>query len=227
VAFPNVKSIRVIPNPVPNDLLSYFLKPSRGRKKLLSIGRLSEEKQVDRIINAFAEIKSGFDDWDLYIYGDGSSRAKIAMQVESLKLTDRAFILGSTTQPWEVMSNADVFVMASQYEGFPNALLEAMAIGLPCVAFDCPSGPREISSDGKNAILVALNDQAGLVAALTQIMDDEELRRSLGGRAKDSVRGKFSLAAVMENWDELFGEVGAIPRRLGVSVLTHGSETLS
>jgi GalNAc-alpha-(1->4)-GalNAc-alpha-(1->3)-diNAcBac-PP-undecaprenol alpha-1,4-N-acetyl-D-galactosaminyltransferase len=108
------------------------------------------------------------------------------------------------------MAGADAFVMASKYEGFPNALLEAMGIGLPCVAFDCPSGPKEISRNGQDAMLVPLNDQKGLAASLRKVMGDAQWRQRLGEQGRDSVRERYSLQAVMTRWDQLFREVGAL-----------------
>jgi glycosyltransferase involved in cell wall biosynthesis len=108
------------------------------------------------------------------------------------------------------MMDADVFVMASKYEGFPNALLEAMGVGLPCMVFDCPSGPREITSNGEYAILVKLDDQNGLITALEKVMSDESFGVELGNQARASILGRYRLSAVLDRWNQLFREVGAI-----------------
>jgi GalNAc-alpha-(1->4)-GalNAc-alpha-(1->3)-diNAcBac-PP-undecaprenol alpha-1,4-N-acetyl-D-galactosaminyltransferase len=83
-----------------------------------------------------------------------------------------------------------------------------MGTGLPCVVYDCPSGPHEITRGGQDALLVPLNDQAGLSIALQRLMDDAELRQSLGGRARDSVLGRYQLNAVLRQWDDVFKRVG-------------------
>jgi glycosyltransferase involved in cell wall biosynthesis len=205
------KLLRAVPNPLPSDAALMSRSAIGGRKKLLSLGRLSGEKQIDRIIKAFAETAADFPEWDLEIYGDGPQKVYLSELIRDCGLEQRAFILGGTRTPWNVMAASDVFVMTSMYEGFPNALLEAMGIGLPCIAFDCPSGPREISEDGEAALLVSLNDQDELVAAMRRVMYDEHLRFSLGDRAKASVMTRFGLDAVLAHWDKLFSEVGVIP----------------
>lgn len=207
--YPGQKTVRAVPNPLPDGLIAHR-KMARGpRKILLSLGRLSAEKQVDKLVQAFAELAPFLSEWDLHIHGDGPQKPALAKQIRMTGLHGRVLLKGATKSPWEVMAAADVFVMTSRYEGFPNALLEAMGVGLPCIAFDCPSGPREISRDGQDALLVPLDDHVGLVAALKRLMSDENLRSMLGAQARESVHARFSLPEVVQKWDRLFHEVGA------------------
>jgi glycosyltransferase involved in cell wall biosynthesis len=208
--YPGLSRVGSIPNPLPEAFRAVTAQPANERKILLSLGRLSSEKQIDKLLRAFAELAPSFIDWDLHIYGDGPDRPALERQIHELGLDTRAFMKGPTACPWKVMAGADLFVMASMYEGFPNALLEAMGVGLASVVFDCPSGPREITRDGEDALLVPLNDHAGLVAALAELMGDQALRNALGRKARESVCSRFNLAAVMQKWDCLFKEVGAI-----------------
>lgn len=208
--YPGLNSIRTIPNPLPEGIAAINASQSGQRKTLLSLGRLSSEKQVEKLLMAFAEVASAFPEWDLHIYGDGPLRSILEEQIRRDGLEGRAVLKGSTETPWKVMASADAFVMVSAYEGFPNALLEAMGVGLPCIVYDCPSGPREITHNGRDALLVPLNDHAGLVCALEKLMGDEALRKNLGKQARDSVVRRFSLHGVINTWDGLFKEVGAI-----------------
>lgn len=208
--YPGLNKVSSIPNPLPSGVAALKRKAGNQRKVLLSLGRLSAEKQIDKILNAFNNVAFQFDDWDLHIYGDGLLKHALDSQIEALGLRGRVFLKGRTSEPWKIMASADAFVMTSKYEGFPNALLEAMGIGLACIVFDCPSGPREITRDGKDALLVPLNDHEGLVSALLNIMGDEDFRNSLGDQARGSVLNRFSLSAVVDSWDHLFNEVGAI-----------------
>lgn len=207
---PGVKAVCTIPNALPQEIASYRKTPESQRKVLLSLGRLASEKQIDKLLEAFSAAAPEFQDWDLHIYGDGPLMRTLEQHIQSAGLHTRAFLKGPTSTPWEVMARADMFVMVSQYEGFPNALLEAMGMGLPCIVFDCPSGPREITRDGKDALLVPLNDYEALVAALQQLMRDKELRLSLGAQARESVRSRFNQTQILERWDHLFKQVGVV-----------------
>ena len=206
--YPGLRKVRSIPNPLPESILLHQRKEDNGRKVLLSLGRLSDEKQIEKIINIFSDLSSQHDDWDLHVYGDGPLKLTLENQVNKLQMQDRIILKGRTNNPWDVMAAADVFVMASKFEGFPNALLEAMAVGLPCVVYDCPSGPQEITQGGVDAVLVPLNDEGAMLLALDEIMGDEVSRITLGARARESVLRRFQLATVIGKWDELFKEVG-------------------
>jgi len=105
-----------------------------------------------------------------------------------------------------VLAAAQIFVLSSEYEGFPNAMLEAMAVGLPCIAFDCPSGPQELADGGAAAIMVPAGDAQALASTLREVASDRELRRTLGSRAAAYVRREYSEVKVMGDWDRLLGE---------------------
>lgn len=201
-----IRRVSVIPNPVPKELLEFSAKlmAPRNRRILLSLGRLSKEKQVSQIINAFAHIAETSPDWDLHIYGDGPERESLSFLIGEHGLRERIFLKGRTDEPWRVMENADAFVMNSSFEGFPNALVEAMAVGLPCASSDCQSGPREISDNGKYALLFPVGDESGLRNALSQLTSDLSLRVSLGEKAHKTIISRFSMDAILREWDDMF-----------------------
>jgi GalNAc-alpha-(1->4)-GalNAc-alpha-(1->3)-diNAcBac-PP-undecaprenol alpha-1,4-N-acetyl-D-galactosaminyltransferase len=207
--YPGLKRVRAVANPLPDEILRIKNRgQDKSRKSLLSIGRLSSEKQVDKIVNAFSKVAPEFPDWDLLIYGDGKVREDLHSQIDSLGFHDRVFLRGRTTTPWLVMAESDTFMMTSKYEGFPNALLEAMGVGLPCIVFDCPSGPRDITSNGKDAFLVPLGDEVMLESKLRQVMGSEALRRRVGNQAREAILARYSLKSVLAKWDSLFAELG-------------------
>jgi glycosyltransferase involved in cell wall biosynthesis len=174
------------------------------KKHLISIGRLDDQKQFDLLIRVFANIAPIYQNWSLTIAGEGPLRHDLEQLVLSLGLVDRIKFPGRITNIGNELANADIFVLTSKYEGFPNALLEAMLLGLPCVAFDCPSGPREITMDGEVGLLVRLNDENGLQNALMQLMSSADFRQKLGSKARASVIDRFSLDKILMQWDELF-----------------------
>ena len=203
-----IRNLFVIPNPVPQSIVERQLLVSKeAQKRLLAIGRFDEGKQFSLLIRVFASIASLHPDWSLRIVGDGPLRSALQLQISDLGLGDRVQLPGLSNAIGDELAKADAFVMTSKFEGFPNVLLEAMAFGLPCVAFDCPSGPREISMDGQVAILVPLNDEPRMVHALHRLMDDEALRLSLGSKACGSVVERFTLSKILTQWDELFAIV--------------------
>ncbi|SAI69774.1 glycosyltransferase [Bordetella ansorpii] len=207
---PGIRRLAVIANPLPSDLADAPLVPvdqAAGRKRLAGMGRMVPEKQFDHLIAAFAGLAPSHPDWDLWLWGDGPQREALEAQVAQAGLQGRVFMPGRTETPWEEMRMAHAFVMSSSVEGFPNVLLEAMSLGMPCVTYDCPSGPREITREGQDALLVPLGDRAGLRNAIQALMDDPARRVELGARAAQSVRGRYSLPAVLADWDRLFADV--------------------
>jgi GalNAc-alpha-(1->4)-GalNAc-alpha-(1->3)-diNAcBac-PP-undecaprenol alpha-1,4-N-acetyl-D-galactosaminyltransferase len=204
-----LRRVAIVPNPLPEGLLLMRTDSSATPKRhtLLSLGRLSQEKQVGQIVEVFASLAADFQAWDLHVHGDGPECEAIQAQINALGLHERVLLKGRSNEPWLVMAEADAFVMNSRFEGFPNAMLEAMGVGLPCVVADCPSGPRDISANGRDALLFSPGDVQGFRAALAQIMGDPDLRLRLGKQARASVIERYSLEAVLKTWDGLFTDV--------------------
>lgn len=207
--FPNVKRLGVVPNPVPHDLMEIApldadALATTSRKRLIAMGRLVPEKQFDLLIDVFASIAPQHPDWDLWIWGEGAERNDLRARAAELDMNTRIFLPGSTAEPWAALTRGHGFVLSSSVEGFPNVLLEAMAVGLPCVTFDCPSGPREMTSNGQDALLVPPGDREALAEALSRMMGDADLREVLGARASTAVRRRYTIDKVLEQWDALF-----------------------
>jgi len=205
-----LRRVAVIPNPVVDvqDLSGGRRARLGGKKYLLSIGRLDEQKQFHVLIRVFSGLSARHPEWSLRIVGEGPLRADLQRQIADLGLAERIELRGRTEAVADELAAADVFVLTSKYEGFPNALLEAMAAGLPCATFDCPSGPREMSMDGRVALLVRADDEQGLGHGLEQLMSDAALRSDLGNRARASVMERYSLDKVLGQWDALYEAVG-------------------
>ena len=201
--------VGVVQNPLPAELETSTLRANPGGSPglVLAVGRLSNEKGFDRLIETFA---LGFDDlpdWRLEIWGDGPLRAELEKAIGLRGLAGRVHLRGRTDKPWEVMSRAQIFALTSEFEGFPNAMLEAMALGVATVAFDCNSGPRDLTDGGRVGVLVPPADVASLARALRALADDPGRRAELGASGMSFVREAFSEAAVLASWDALFGSV--------------------
>jgi glycosyltransferase involved in cell wall biosynthesis len=205
---PGVQRIEIIHNPLPRELDVAGLRARQGVDggTVIAIGRLAREKGFATLLSAFATAFADDPVWKLDIWGRGLLHADLTRRVAELRLESRARLCGETTQPWTVLAAAQIFVLSSEYEGFPNAMLEAMAVGLPCIAFDCPSGPQELADGGAAAIMVPAGDAQALASTLREVASDRELRRTLGSRAAAYVRREYSEVKVMGDWDRLLGE---------------------
>lgn len=206
---PGMKRVAVIPNPLPDALLKTQgeLVGKASRPRLIAMGRLAEQKQFAGLVMGFGALAAEFPDWELWIWGEGPLRPRLEQQVREAGLDGRVFLPGRTTAPWEELAKSAAFALSSAYEGFPMVLLEAMALGLPCVAFDCPSGPRTMTRGGQDGLLAPTGDWPALTAALRRVMSDAALRRELGERAAVSVRERYTLDQVLPMWDALFETV--------------------
>jgi glycosyltransferase involved in cell wall biosynthesis len=180
------------------------------RKRLLAVGRLDYQKGFELLIEAFARLAADARDWELVIVGQGPLREALGERLEELGIGDAAYLAGEVGNLDDWYRDADLFALSSRFEGFPNALLEAMAHGLPAVSFDCDTGPRDIIRPGVDGLLVAPGDVGALEAALRRLMGDAALREQFGKRATD-VRDRFAMERVAELWEDLFHreEVGS------------------
>ncbi len=171
-------------------------------KRIIAMGRLSAEKGHDLLLTACAPVLQQYPDWGLEIIGDGPLRARLQQLSHELGIADRVHFYGQLKHPFEVMAGADVYVLPSRVEGFPNALLEAMGLGLPVVSFDCPSGPSDLIAHGENGLLVAPEDVAQMSQALVSLIQDEALRQRLGTHAR-YVLDSYAEERIMHRWDEV------------------------
>lgn len=169
-------------------------------RTLLAMGRLAAQKGFDLLLAAFAQVTDRHPDWQLVILGEGPERVRLAGLIAQHGLEDRARMPGFAAVPEQALRSADLFVLSSRFEGFPNALLEAMAEGLPCISYDCPTGPRELIEHGVDGWLVPSGDVEALATALDTLMNDAALRQSLGEHAV-AVRDKYGLQAILGHWN--------------------------
>jgi len=175
--------------------------PEQRRPRIIGVGRLSPEKGFDLLIQAFARIAPWYSDWSLQILGEGPERGNLEALADSLGVRNHVHLPGWVDRPQSALLEAGVFVLPSRYEGFPNALLEAMACSLPCIACACDSGPAEIIRDGVDGMLIPPENVNAMANALRQLVSDEAKRARMGRRAAE-VTARFSREAFFSRWDE-------------------------
>lgn len=160
---------------------SLALRAGRGRGgRLIYVGRLSKEKRVDRLVSAWKELCHEFEDWELVLVGDGPERPALERLAHELELP-RVVWRGWAKNVWGELASADVFCLTSDYEGFPQAMLEAMAAGVAVVSMDCSPAVRETIRNGFDGIVVPT--ESDLVPSLRIVLADEDFRNSLGSAA--------------------------------------------
>lgn len=204
--------VHVIPNPisVPAEERGDSQDWNHSGGTIVAMGRLTPLKGFDFLLKAFARCARQHSEWSLIILGEGEERGRLEALTIQMGIKDRVKMPGLTQNPFKILRRADLFVLSSRYEGFPMALLEAMACGLAVIAADCPSGPREIIRDGIDGVLVLPGNVDSLVAAMDRLMADQVARQRLGKRAIEVVE-RFSTEKVMKMWDELFLSISSGP----------------
>lgn len=190
-----------------------------SRRWLVGVGRLDPVKRFEELIDAFAPLAARHPMWSLLLLGEGPARARLEGAVRRHGLENRVWLPGAVRATDPVLRQCHLFALTSRYEGFPNALCEAMACGIPAVSFDCPTGPRVIVRDGVDGLLVPDGDVGAMRAALDRLMGDDGLRERLGSRAAEVVT-RFAAAGILARWEALCVEVASSgnrrePRRRG------------
>lgn len=195
----------VIHNPVAFETQGHVPKSAGSQNEMIqfvAMGRLVYQKGFDLLLEAMSlwADRGGTSEWRLSIFGDGPDRDALVRQVKALGMEQLVDLPGVVANPEVAIANADVFVLSSRWEGFVNVVIEALATGVPVVAFDCDFGPSEIIHDGYNGLLVPNSDVVALTDALIS-MSDVDLRHRLASTATASVE-RFGAETIAQQWDE-------------------------
>lgn len=195
------KKSRIIYNAVKEDFYHVERHPVPG--EIVTCGRLEEQKNHALLIAAFSKVVERYPEACLKIYGEGSLRGKLQKQIDALGLHEKAFLMGATNHVEKVLETADVFVLSSDFEGMPNALMEAMAAGVPCISTDCPcGGPRELFGDDLVKQLVEVDKEDELEYSISNFMElSEKDKMLLGKRIKEKAK-IFMPDKVNEEWNK-------------------------
>ena len=191
-------NIEVIANPL-KDIVLY---PDVAKEKIIiNVGRLIPEKGQKFLIDAFSNMK--VKDWKLVILGDGNLKQTLKCQIDDLGLTKSVIMPGAVSDVDHWLARASIFAFSSVSEGFPNALVEAMAAGLPCVSFDCDAGPKDIISNGLNGFLIDTKNVEALASKLDALCLDINLRIKIGEEAT-KVRDKLNANMITKKYINFF-----------------------
>ena len=197
----------VFPLPVTDDIKRPAQWLGKNRHMVLAVGRLGEEKGFGQLLQAFALLANDYPTWELVVLGEGEQRERLERELEMLGMGGRVHLPGWVGNLPDWYHRAELYVMSSRFEGFPNALVEAMSHGLPSVSFDCNTGPRDIIRPGVDGVLVTPEQGAkGLAAAMGRLMGDQFLRVRMG-KAASEVCERFALERIGSLWDKVFGFV--------------------
>lgn len=194
--------VSVIPNPVTlyPETVDDIAKET-GR--IICVGRLNGQKRIDRLVSAFSQIANKYPDWHIDIFGEGDLKSDIQHLIDSCGLQERIILHDPTKTIYDEYKKSQFLVLSSEYEGRPLVLIEAMACGVPCVSFDCPSGPREIIDDGETGLLAENGNVDDLAKKMEWMMSHDREREEMGKKARLAAL-VYKPSVIMKEWENLY-----------------------
>ncbi|MEP4378192.1 MAG: glycosyltransferase family 4 protein [Alphaproteobacteria bacterium] len=166
---------------------------------ILAVARLHPQKGLDLLLNAFAALERPA--WNLVIVGEGNERARLSAQADTLGISGRVRFTGTVSNPADYFRAADIFALPSRHEGTPNALMEAMSYGMAAIVSDASPGPLDLITNGTNGLVTPAGDVAALTRALQRLIDDRDLRETLGNAARTSMQARRYNDDAFTRWD--------------------------
>jgi glycosyltransferase involved in cell wall biosynthesis len=180
--------------------------PDSGVPVVISVGRLNRQKRLDILVDAFDHVRRRMPA-ELWIAGEGPQRKSLESRIDKRGLAGCVRLLGFRDNPYALMRRADLFVLSSDYEGLPNALIEAQGLGLPAVSTRCPYGPDEIIEDGRTGALVPVGDEGALAEEILRLLFDADKRAEMGKGARERARRLFGAKKLIGQWEDLLRSV--------------------
>ncbi len=196
---------------LPNSLNPSFIRKrytGEREKIIVMVGRLDENKNQALVMRSFARVmKKGLEGYILKIYGDGPDMIALRHLAVSMGLDNNIEFKGMVRHVAEHIEKASLYILASRQEGMPNSLIEAMALGLPCISTDCPcGGPADLIQDGENGLLVPVDDEKAMARAMWRILKDPEFAEKLGANAA-KLQEEYSPEVTNRKWKEYFDSI--------------------
>lgn len=202
--FVNKTKLIIIHNPIDPELSTKYNPNFNKESIILCVGRFDKQKNHQLLIKAFAN--TIYKDWKLLIVGQGKEKQNYLDLINDLNISESVLLIDKTSEIHNQYNRAKIFALTSDYEGFPNALIEAMRFGLPCVSSDCPTGPSDLIEQDFNGFLIPVNDQKALEIKLTELMQNKDLRLTLGKNAMASTL-KFNVNDITKQWEALINDL--------------------
>ncbi len=201
------KKWSVIPNAIFNPNIAPLVYPEKREKIICSMGRFHRSKGFQDIIDVLAKLPEEFSDYKLHLYGNsGDYKQTLLLKAQELGLSSRVSLIEGNEYAVCDIASASLFVFASYYEGMPNALMEAMAVGLSCVSYNCEMGPADLIDNNSNGILVPVGDKEKLYSSVLSLLKDEDKAESMGREAY-KIREKYTIDSISKSWIEFIKEV--------------------
>lgn len=187
----------VIPNPVKDNLPLYT---SKQKCEIVAVGRLMPQKNYILLLDAFSIVAQKHPEYRLRIFGKGKEEIVLKKHAQLMKIYDKVIFEGFSPTVHEQIKDSDIFVMSSDFEGMPNALLEAMCMGFPVISTDCPcGGPRMLINNKENGLLVPIGNKVAMANAILEYINNPTLKNKCATKAKES-RTKYSLDNIIDLW---------------------------
>lgn len=196
----------VIANPVDDKFFNVNY-CGENSKEFINVGRLNEQKNQIFLIESFKEIIKKYPDYKLLIYGDGDMKEELSSYIIKNKLNDNVKLCGNVDNIENVLKDKKGFILSSRYEGMPNALMEAMSVGLPCISTNCPcGGPRELIKNNKNGLLIENENKEQLISSIIYIIENREKCISMSKTAKKEMNN-YNCDKITAKWLDFMKEV--------------------
>lgn len=204
------KKLKIISNPINEKFVLENTYTREREKTIITVGRIEEQKNQRLLIDAFKEVVKKHDDYKLLIYGKGKLKDELQQYIKEINITDKVIFKGQVDNIKEEILKAGIFVLSSNYEGMPNALMEAMALGLPCVSTDCPcGGPKTLIKNKDNGILVEVNNIEEMIQAINFLIENGETAKKIGESAS-KIKENYSIDIIYREWISMVQKVRKI-----------------
>jgi glycosyltransferase involved in cell wall biosynthesis len=189
----------IISNPLKIESLPKPYLEERKRN-IVTVGRLHPQKNQMLLIQAFEEIKDKYPDYNLIIYGEGVLRKELQEYINDNKLDSRIIMPGNVLNLLSLIKDSGIFILSSDFEGMPNALIEAMALGLPCISTDCPcGGPKSLIENGENGLLFEVGNKNQLINAIEYMINNPDKAKQMSEKAVN-IRNTLNANHICEKW---------------------------